>query len=37
MSVEAELVWLKIMAQVRREDAIIDTIRRAPCLTRTSH
>lgn len=36
MSVEAELVWLRLMAQVRREDAITDTMWRAACLTRTS-
>lgn len=28
MSVEAELVWLRILAQVRREDATIDAMRR---------
>lgn len=27
MNVEAELIWLRIMAQVRREDAIIDHMR----------
>jgi hypothetical protein len=36
MTVQAELFWLRFMAQVRREDATIDAMRRAPCLTRTS-
>lgn len=26
MGVESELIWLRIMAQVRREDAIVDQI-----------
>jgi hypothetical protein len=29
MSVEAEIVWLRFMAQVRREDAVIDRARAA--------
>jgi hypothetical protein len=29
MSVESELVWLRIMAQVRREDVIVDRLRAA--------
>jgi hypothetical protein len=33
MSVEAELYWLRFMAQVRHEDAIIDRMRSAACLT----
>lgn len=28
MSVEAELIWLRILSQIRREDAIVDQIRR---------
>lgn len=27
MSVEAELIWLRLMAQVRHEDAVIDRAR----------
>lgn len=33
MSVEAELHWLRFMAQVRREDAIIDRMRALTCPT----
>jgi hypothetical protein len=33
MSVEAELYWMRLMAQVRREDAIIDRMRAAECQT----
>jgi hypothetical protein len=29
MSVEDEVIWLRLMAQVRREDVIADTMRRA--------
>ena len=29
MSVEAEAIWLRLMAQVRREDAVIDRMRAA--------
>ncbi len=29
MSVEAEVFWLRLMAQVRREDAVIDRMRAA--------
>lgn len=31
MSLEAELYWMRFMAQVRREDAIIDRMRSEPC------
>jgi len=27
MSVEAEVIWLRFMAQVRHEDAVVDRIR----------
>jgi hypothetical protein len=27
ISVEAEVIWLRFMAQVRREDAVIDHMR----------
>jgi hypothetical protein len=33
MSVEDELIWLRFMAQVRREDAAIDRMRTESCLT----
>jgi hypothetical protein len=33
MSVDAELYWMRFMAQVRREDAIIDRMRAATCQT----
>jgi hypothetical protein len=33
MSVEAELYWMRFMAQVRREDAIIDRMRVSQCQT----
>jgi hypothetical protein len=33
MNVEDELVWLRFMAQVRREDALIDEMRAARCPT----
>ena len=29
MSVESEVIWLRFMAQVRREDAIVDQMRAA--------
>lgn len=29
MGVEAEVIWLRLMAQVRREDAVIDGMRGA--------
>jgi len=29
MSVEAELAWLRFMAQVRHEDAVVDRMRAA--------
>ena len=29
MSVESEVIWLRLMAQVRREDAVIDGMRAA--------
>jgi hypothetical protein len=30
ISVEAELIWLRFMEQVRREDALIDRMRVVP-------
>ena len=30
MSVEAELTWLRLVAQILREDAIVDCMREAP-------
>jgi hypothetical protein len=29
MNVESEVIWLRLMAQVRREDAVIDRMRAA--------
>lgn len=33
MSIEAELYWLRFMAQVRHEDAVIDRMRSEACRT----
>jgi hypothetical protein len=33
VSVQAELYWMRLMAQVRREDAIVDRMRAAQCQT----